>query len=51
MTKCLIVTYGYFGDIFFQTSIAKKLKKENRFDQVDYLIGFPQIFRLLQAHI
>jgi len=48
MTKCLIVTYGYFGDIFFQTSIAKKLKKENRFDQVDYLIGFPQIFRLLK---
>jgi len=48
MNKCLIITYGYFGDIFFQTSIAKKLKEEHRFDRVDYLIGFPQILRLIK---
>ena len=48
MSKCLIITYGYFGDIFFQSSIAKKLKEESRFDVVDYAIGFPQVYRLLQ---
>lgn len=48
MKKCLIVTYGYFGDIAFASSIAKKLKKENQFHQVDYLIGFPQMKTLLQ---
>jgi len=46
-TKCLIVTCGYFGDIAFATSIAKKLKEEQQFDIVDYLIGFPQMERLL----
>jgi hypothetical protein len=47
-TKCLIVTYGFFGDIAFASSIAKKLKEENQFDKVDYLIGFPQMQRLLE---
>lgn len=47
-TKCLIVTHGFFGDIGFASSIAKKLKDENQFEQVDYLIGFPQMQRLLQ---
>lgn len=47
MSKCLIVTCGFFGDIFFQSSIAKKLKEESQFDVVDYLIGFPQISRLI----
>jgi hypothetical protein len=46
-TKCLIATCGYFGDIAFATSIAKKLKEEQQFDTVDYLIGFPQMERLL----
>lgn len=41
--KILIRTYGYFGDILFASSIAKKLKEENKADQVDYLIGFPQL--------
>lgn len=47
MSKCLIITYGFFGDIFFQSSIAKKLKEEKKFDVVDYVIAFPQIYRLL----
>jgi hypothetical protein len=43
-TKCLIITYGYFGDIIFASSLAKKLS----YNQIDYLIGFPQVQRLLQ---
>lgn len=46
-TKYLIVTYGYFGDIAFATSIAEKLKAEDVAEKVDYLIGFPQMQRLL----
>ena len=45
--KCLIITFGFFGDVFFQSSIAKKLKEEERFDEVHYLIGFPQVHRLM----
>jgi hypothetical protein len=45
--KCLIITYGFFGDIFFQSSIARKLKEEKKFDVVDYVVAFPQIYRLL----
>ena len=48
MNKCLIVTFGFFGDIFFQSSIARKLKEENQFDIVDFVIGFPQINRLIK---
>jgi hypothetical protein len=47
-TKCLIVTHGFFGDIAFASSIARKFKEEKQFDQVDYLIGFPQMQRLLE---
>lgn len=46
MSKCLVVTRGFFGDILFATSLAEKLKKQ--FDKVDYLIGFPQVKRLVQ---
>lgn len=46
--KCLIITYGFFGDIAFASSIAKKLKEESQFQTVDYLIGFRQMQRLLQ---
>jgi hypothetical protein len=45
--NCLIVTIGYFGDIAFASSIAKKLKIENQFERVDYLIGFPQMQALM----
>lgn len=44
--KCLIITYGFFGDIMFASSLAKKLKSQ--YDQIDYVIGFPQMKRLLQ---
>lgn len=47
-TNCLVVTHGFFGDIIFATSIAKKLKQENQFLNVDYLIGFPQVARLVK---
>jgi hypothetical protein len=46
-TKYLIVTCGYFGDIAFATSIAEKLKAEHTSIRVDYLIGLPQMHRLL----
>lgn len=46
--KCLIITYGFFGDIAFASSIAKKLKEESQFQIIDYLIGFKQMERLLQ---
>lgn len=47
MNKCLIITCGFFGDIIFASSIAEKLVKEEQFSLVDYLIGFPQIQRLI----
>ena len=47
-TKCLIVTHGFFGDIIFASSIAKRLRQENQFNFVDYLIGFPQVARLIK---
>lgn len=46
-TKYLITTCGYFGDIAFATSIAEKVKAEKLATEVDYLIGFPQMQRLL----
>lgn len=47
-TKYLVITCGFFGDIIFASSIAKKLKEEKSECSVDYLIGFPQIKRLIQ---
>lgn len=45
-TNCLVVTFGFFGDIIFATSLAEKLKEE--YSTVDYLIGFPQVAQLVQ---
>jgi hypothetical protein len=45
-TKCLIVTCGFFGDIMFAGSLAKKLK--SKYDEIDYLIGFPQMKQLME---
>lgn len=45
--KCLVITCGYFGDILFATSLASKLKDEREYLQVDYLIGFPQVKKLV----
>jgi hypothetical protein len=44
--KLLIVTHGYFGDIMFASSLAKKFKET--YTQIDYLIGFPQMKRLIE---
>lgn len=44
-TKCLIITCGFFGDIVFASSLAEKLQPQ--YDQIDYLIGFPQMQRLI----
>lgn len=44
-TKCLIITCGFFGDIMFASSLAEKLQPQ--YDQIDYLIGFPQMQRLI----
>jgi len=43
MSKCLIICHGYFGDHLFANSIAERLIQEKQFDQVDYVIGFPQV--------
>lgn len=47
-TKCLVIVNGFFGDIAFSTSIARKLKQEKQYDIVDYLIGLPQMTELLE---
>ena len=44
-TKCLVVTYGFFGDIMFATSLAETLSTQ--YTQVDYLIGFPHMQQLV----
>lgn len=48
VTRCLVVVNGFFGDIAFSTSIARKIKQEKQYDAVDYLIGLPQMVELLQ---
>ena len=50
MSKALIVCYGYLGDHLFAGSIAKKLKEEKQFDEVDYVVGFPQVIPLLELN-
>lgn len=45
-SRCIIITCGFFGDILFASSIADRVR--DQYDQVDYLIGFPQVQRLLQ---
>lgn len=44
-TKCLIITCGFFGDIIFASSLAEKL--HSQYNQIDYLVGFPQMQRLI----
>jgi hypothetical protein len=46
--KCLVITYGFFGDIMFASSLAKKLKRN--YDEVDYVIGFPQMRTLMETN-
>jgi ADP-heptose:LPS heptosyltransferase len=42
MKTCLINVIGWLGDSLFASSIAERLLSENKFDKIDYLIGFPQ---------
>lgn len=46
-TKCLVIVNGFFGDIAFSTSIARKLKQEKQYNEIDYHIGLPQMIELL----
>lgn len=50
MKKCLIVCIGHLGDTLFATSVSKGLKEEQNFDQIDYLIGFPQTKPILEQN-
>lgn len=44
-TKALVITYGYFGDIAFASALASYLAED--YTNVDYLIGFPQMRKLI----
>jgi len=46
MSKVLVATHGFFGDIAFASSLAEQLR--NEYDAVDYLIGFPQMKSLIK---
>jgi ADP-heptose:LPS heptosyltransferase len=50
MRKCLIIVIGWLGDSLFASSIAERLKSENQYDVIDYLIGFPQTQPLLELN-
>lgn len=50
MRSCLIVCYGYFGDHLFANSIAEHLIKENQYDTVDYVVGFPQVIPFFERN-
>jgi len=49
MIKYLVVVHGFFGDIAFSTSVARKLLEEKQCDTVDYLIGLPQMKDILEC--
>lgn len=49
MSKVLVITYGFLGDHLFISSVAPKLKQMG-YSQVDFLIGFPQVYELLENH-
>lgn len=45
--KILVVVHGFLGDILLSQPAAKLLKEEGQATQVDFLIGFPQPYLLL----
>ncbi len=47
MSRCLIRCHGFAGDIFFASSAAKKLKEESQYDDIEYIIGLPQVADIL----
>lgn len=50
MTNALIVCHGYFGDHLFANSIAEHLITEKQFDNVDYVLGFPQVLPFFERN-
>jgi len=50
MHNALLVAHGYLGDNLFISSVAEKLKKEQSYDSVDFITGFPQVYELLQQN-
>jgi hypothetical protein len=50
MRKALIAVHGYFGDHLFANSIAEHLIKEDQYDTVDYVIGFPQVLPFFERN-
>lgn len=49
-TTALIKPYGFMGDILFASSVAKKLKEEERFKVVDMACGIKQVEKLLNQN-
>jgi hypothetical protein len=50
MKKCLVSVIGHLGDTLWSSSCSKPLKEEQNFDQIDYLIGFPQTKPILEQN-
>lgn len=48
MKRILIKTHGFIGDILFASSVAEKIHQEHPNVLVDFCIGFPQPYKLLQ---
>ena len=47
MKNVLIICTGFIGDVLMASSIAKKLKEENQFDEVDFITPVLQPLELL----
>lgn len=47
----LVVVIGWLGDCLFSIPIAEKLKTQNNYMRVDYLIGFPQVKEVMDNNI
>ena len=50
MKTALIVVHGWLGDALFASSVAERLIREQQFNAVDYLLGFPQTAPILQCN-
>lgn len=50
MGSALLVAHGYLGDNLFISSVAEKLKKEQQYNTVDFITGFPQVYELLKQN-
>ena len=50
MKTALVITNGYFGDILFESSVAKPLKEQQGFDEIHFCTGFPQMVSFLECN-